>query len=236
MMKKLLLFATCTVALCIHGTTLEEARQLIREDIELNVNRPPGYNERTKQMYLVLMALEWEVREPFYSEMLAEKFDNPGYVRFIMRRLVEAVHSFPAYENPETVDLVRRVLREQVLKDVRGGFMWDVDLYLSYKGDARDLDTMLMIANQKRLLARIAAANKETVATEEPAVTNVATASPPSHEAPVTVTQDDTPVNVTEDEPNESTATASPPSHPWLYALVPLFLCAGALLWFIRKK
>jgi len=63
--------------------------------------------------------------------------------------------------------------------------------------------------------------------------------SPPSREAVQPVTQEtqpdptEIPDNVTEDEQNEEKNKAN---NFGLYALIPLFLCAGTLLWFIRKK
>jgi len=55
----------------------------------------------------------------------------------------------------------------------------------------------------------------------------VATASLPSAEDEAQLTTNHYPLTTTAD---------TPPNRLWLYALVPLFLCAGAGLWFIRKK
>ena len=56
---------------------------------------------------------------------------------------------------------------------------------------------------------------------------NVATASLPSVEGEAQLTTNHYPLTTTAD---------TPPNRLWLYALIPLFLCAGAGLWFIRKK
>jgi len=61
-----------------------------------------------------------------------------------------------------------------------------------------------------------------------------ATTSPPSRENPVATMQDETPDNVTEDEPSEGRATASPPFRLWIYALIPL--CLLAVLWVVKRK
>ena len=66
-------------------------------------------------------------------------------------------------------------------------------------------------------------ATASRLAAEEPAITNVATAS----------------LSLMDDDPQRLEAVATidtPPSRLWLYALIPLFLCAGTALWLIRKK
>jgi len=70
-------------------------------------------------------------------------------------------------------------------------------------------------------------AKASRLAAEEPAATNVATASLPSVEGEAQLTTNHYPLTTTAD---------TPPNRLWLYALIPLFLCAGAGLWFIRKK
>jgi len=55
----------------------------------------------------------------------------------------------------------------------------------------------------------------------------VATASLPSAEDEAQLTTNHYPLTTTAD---------TPPNRLWPYALIPLFLCAGAVLWFIRKK
>jgi len=55
--------------------------------------------------------------------------------------------------------------------------------------------------------------------------------TPPIIEDPVTVTQDETPANVAENESSEGKSKATT---FWLYAIIPLCLLAG--LWVVRKK
>jgi len=55
--------------------------------------------------------------------------------------------------------------------------------------------------------------------------------SSPSRENPITVTQDETPVNVTEDGQDEEKSKAS---NLWLYAIIPL--CLLAVLWVVKRK
>ena len=159
-MKKLVLFATCMATLCIQSATLEEARQLVREYVELYVNLPPGYNERTRQMYPAIQELDREILLALCCEMMAERFDdpNPKYVNTLLAVFESRDIYLGSPVNEEVVNWVRRVWREK-----RGGYtLYDLrraEWYMSFKGDAGDLDDMMMIENQERLAARVAGTN-----------------------------------------------------------------------------
>ena len=157
-MRTLLVFAACMTALCLHSATTEEARQLVREYVELHVSRPPGHNERTNQMYPAIQALDGALRLSLYCEVMAEKFDdpNPKYVELILNRLIHEDTWVGSPVNEEALDLVRRLLQKNLK---RGLFLRETGYYLSYKGDARDIDGMPMIEDEQRLAMRVAGTN-----------------------------------------------------------------------------
>ena len=253
-MRKLVLFTTCMATLCIHGATLEEARQLVREYVELYVKLPPGYNEKTSQMYPAIQALDRDIRLSLYCEVMAERFDdpNPQYVNFIVRRFFAEDTWDGSPVNEEAVSWARRVWLEKRFK--RGYDLRTAEWYMSFKGDAGDLDDMMMIENQERLAARVAGTNIISHSLEGscsngiPSVTNTGLQALCVDAMPELDVQDrpEPKLNVataslpSEDETQRLEAVATmddtPPNRPWLYAVILSALCAGTVLWFTRKR
>ena len=154
-----LFLAIGMMALCLHGTTVEEARRMLRE--ELKWSGPLDTPEKRKwadQIYtdMVLLELnEGDLALSVYCELLEEHSDNPAIVGFIMRRFSRIGKAPTVSMNQDALDWARKVAREKDPKYCA----WDAMEFLSYKGDASDLELVSNSRDRERLATRVAGTN-----------------------------------------------------------------------------
>ena len=152
-MKKLLIMVIGVTALCIHGATLEEKRELLREFIRGGVGElTPDEQDRRWQVRSDANSLvddEPDFVLSVYCEILEDKFDdpNPGYVDVIIPMLNRLDGKKTAScGNPKVLDLMRRLLKTTGRDNERPRKTSDAyrvaQMYLAMKGDARDIDTV----------------------------------------------------------------------------------------------
>ena len=159
-MKKTLITVIGMTALCLHSTTLEEARRIIREGVEgIGPLDTPEKRERSDQIFTAIALLgfnEGNLALSVYCELIAEHFDNPAMESPIMRGF-SLIGKNPAVSvNQDALDWVRKVVRKD---NPRNSNIWAAERFLSYKGDARDLELVSSSYERKRLTARVAGTN-----------------------------------------------------------------------------
>ena len=155
-------------ALCLHAATLEEARRIIREAVEVcGAPGTPENMERWKRLAPELNALGRNDKESVltvHCEILAEKFDdlNSKQFEYITAKFYHLDGTDVAsYGNQEALDWARRAVREK-----KGGLAAN---YLNVKGDARDLD-ILPYYFKENLAARVAGTNVVVLDDHQPGI------------------------------------------------------------------
>ena len=158
MKKTLLTMMICVIALCLHGDTQDEVRSIIRELVE-GSTEPRTQNERwmrIDQLWRDLKAREPDDAFPVYYKMLEENFDDPKYVNWIMMRFLEADgYNWASNDKQEALDWARKVLRSENERFDK----INVTTYLTWKGDERDLDLIVVPECRNLLATRVAGTN-----------------------------------------------------------------------------
>ena len=158
MMRKLLVFATCMTALCLHSATTEEARQIVREYLEkmTELRKQPFVDPLYAiEVSVGLHTLDRDVRVSVCLEMMKEMPDDPVTVDQMMAVFCGSDgYNYASYGNQEALDWARIVAKNE------GGRFetHSAQVYLMWKGDTRDLD-IIGGKNRDLLVARVAGTN-----------------------------------------------------------------------------
>jgi len=151
-MKKTLIMVIGMTALCIHGMTLEEARRILREGVEWSGPLDtPEKRERADKIWTDLIFLglnEGDIALSVYCELLAEHSDNSKIVDTIMKQFRYIGERSAEVVNQDALDWARKVAMQE---EPRHDGVWAAKRFLSYKGDARDIDLMYSPDDKKRL-------------------------------------------------------------------------------------
>jgi len=159
-MKKTLIMVIGTMALCIHGTTLEEARRILREDIEgIGPLDTPEKRERMNKIASNAGSLwvhEGDLALSVYCELLAEYADSPGMVASIMKMFGIVGMLSAEAANQDALDWARKVAMQE---EPRHDGARAAEEFLSYKGDASNLGLVSKYRGNERLATRAAGTN-----------------------------------------------------------------------------
>ena len=159
-MKKALIMVIGMTALCLYGTTLEEARRILREGVEgVGPLDTPEKRERADKIWtdLVFLGLnEGYLALSVYCELLAEHSDNPKIVDTIMKQFRHIGERSTEAVNQDALDWARKVA---VQEESRYDGARAAKNFLSYKGDAKDMNLMSRSDDKKRLATRAAGTN-----------------------------------------------------------------------------
>ena len=160
-MKTLLTMMMAVMAtLCVHGTTVEEARRILRAGIEESGKLDtPEKQGQSKQIWSATDSLwihEGDLALSVYCELLAEYADNQAMVSYLMRMVACVGECSAESVNLDALGWARKVATQKESKyyDAQAA-----EEFLSYKGDASDLTLVSTHRGSERLTTRVAGTN-----------------------------------------------------------------------------
>ena len=159
-MKKTLIMVIGMTTLCVHGTTLEEARRILGAGVEESGPLDtPEKRERADKIWTDMFFLglnEGDLALSVYCELLAEHSDNPKIVDTIMKQFRYIGERSAEAVNQNALDWARKVAMQE---EPRHDGARAAEEFLSYKGDASDLGLVSKYRGNERLATRVAGTN-----------------------------------------------------------------------------